>query len=85
MQTIREAIAREGVGALQAHDVRARHAGQATFIDFHLVVPGEMSVFDAHEICDRIETLLEQEIAGAIVAIHVEPETKAKRTGVVRM
>jgi cation diffusion facilitator family transporter len=85
LQTIREAIASEGAGALQAHDVKARHAGQATFIDFHLVVPGEMSVFDAHEICDRIEALLEQEIAGAIVAIHVEPESKAKKTGVVRM
>ncbi|MGE3645698.1 MAG: cation diffusion facilitator family transporter [Beijerinckiaceae bacterium] len=85
LQTIHTAIASEGAGALQAHDIKARHAGQATFIDFHLVVPGEMTVADSHDICDRIETLLEQEIAGAIISIHVEPETKAKRTGVVRV
>jgi cation diffusion facilitator family transporter len=85
LQTIREAIAREGAGALQAHDIKARHAGQATFIDFHLVVPGEMTVADSHDICDRIENLLEREILGAIVTIHVEPETKAKRTGVVQV
>jgi divalent metal cation (Fe/Co/Zn/Cd) transporter len=37
-------VAVHGEGALEAHDVRTRHAGQVTFIDFHLVVPGEMTV-----------------------------------------
>ena len=40
---------------LQAHDVRTRHAGRLTFIDFHLVVHGDKSVARAHDICDRIE------------------------------
>jgi cation diffusion facilitator family transporter len=82
---IREAIRSSGGGALQAHDIRTRHAGAATFIEFHLVVPGEMTVYEAHAICDRIEDALEAEIAGSDVLIHVEPEHKAKEKGAVAL
>ncbi|MEZ5899345.1 MAG: cation diffusion facilitator family transporter [Hyphomicrobiaceae bacterium] len=75
---IRTAIAANGDGALQAHDIRTRQAGSALFVEFHLVVPGSMSVYDAHVICDRIEDALEQEIAGSQIVIHVEPDNKAK-------
>jgi divalent metal cation (Fe/Co/Zn/Cd) transporter len=73
----------EHEGALEAHDVRTRHAGRSTFIDFHLVVPGEMPVTEAHAICDRIEAVLREEVEGAVVVIHVEPEEKAKHRGVL--
>lgn len=79
---IRTLISKHGEGALEAHDVRTRSAGQAIFIDFHLVVPGTMSVSESHEICDRLETALETSIAGAIVTIHVEPAEHAKGRGV---
>jgi len=54
LATIRRIIASEANGAVQAHDLKIRHAGSAVFIEFHLVVPGDMTVFDDHEICDRI-------------------------------
>lgn len=75
---IRAAIEANGNGALQAHDIRTRQAGRALFIEFHLVVPGTMSVYDAHVICDRLEEALEEEIEGSQVVIHVEPDNKAK-------
>lgn len=75
---IRAAIQRSGDGALEAHDVRTRQAGRAIFIEFHLVVPGTMTVNEAHAICDRLEDALEAEIEGSEVVIHVEPEYKAK-------
>ena len=53
------------------------------FIDFHLVVAGAMSVEDAHAICDRIEAKLREAVADAQITIHVEPEEKAKHTGIV--
>lgn len=80
---IRETISRNAQGALEAHDLRTRQAGRATFIDFHLVVPGALSVSEAHGICDRIEAALKSAIEGAVVVIHVEPEEKAKHNGVV--
>lgn len=83
LDRIRKVIATQAEGALEAHDVRTRHAGRMTFIEFHLVVPGKMSVNDAHLICDRIEVALRQEDAHTWVTIHVEPESKAKHHGTV--
>jgi divalent metal cation (Fe/Co/Zn/Cd) transporter len=40
-------------------------------------------VVEAHEICDRIEHMLKISVPDAMVTIHVEPEHKAKHTGVV--
>lgn len=80
---VREIISVEAVGAVEAHDLRTRHAGIATFIEFHLVVPGDLTVTAAHEMCDRIETVLKARISGCVVTIHVEPEHKAKHNGIV--
>jgi len=80
---IRAVIAESAAGAIEAHDIRTRTAGRATFIDFHLVVPSTMSVADAHRICDRIEQALEAEVEGAEVVIHVEPEGEARHRGVL--
>lgn len=83
LETVRQTIQTNAEGAIEAHDIRTRRAGPATFIEFHLVVPGEMSVETAHEICDRIEAALKATTDGARVTIHVEPEHKAKHSGIV--
>lgn len=83
LKTIRDVISDQAVGAREAHDLRTRHAGKVTFIDFHLVVAGNTTVTDAHEICDRIEHALKAKVPDAIITIHVEPEHKAKHSGVV--
>ena len=75
---IRAEIAEVGGGAAQAHDLRTRSDGRVTFIDFHLIVPGDMRVDAAHAICDRIEARLRASRPNASVTIHVEPEHKAK-------
>lgn len=82
-QEIHEAIRSTGSGAIQAHDIRTRTAGRATFVEFHLVVPGEMRVADAHAICDRIEETIRTRLPGTEAIIHVEPDEKAKATGAV--
>ncbi len=79
---IRELVAESAVGALEAHDLRTRHAGRLTFLEFHLVVPGTMTVAESHAICDRIEETLQREMAHLVVTIHVEPPEKAKHHGV---
>ena len=79
---IREAISKEAQGAIEAHDLRTRHAGRTTFIEFHLVVPGTMTVAESHAICDRVEAALKEDLQQAVITIHVEPEEKAKLEGV---
>jgi len=83
LEEIRQVIAQEATGANQAHDLRTRHAGSATFVEFHLVVPGDATVNEAHEVCDRVEAALEKLLPGSVITIHVEPENKAKRTGIM--
>jgi cation diffusion facilitator family transporter len=83
LDRIRAIIAKNADGAIEAHDIRTRASGRATFVEFHLVVPGSMAVSASHDICDRIERALKAEIANASITIHVEPEEKAKHTGIV--
>ncbi len=82
---ISRAILESGAGALQAHDIRARSTARTTFIEFHLVVSGDMSVTRSHELCDRIEAALKRDIPGASITIHVEPEEKAHAHGGIRL
>lgn len=83
LRQIRDIIADRATGALEAHDLRTRHAGSVTFIDFHLVVDGQTTVEDAHAICDRIEQSLRARLPEAQITIHVEPDHKAKHSGVL--
>ncbi|WP_315830778.1 cation diffusion facilitator family transporter [Bradyrhizobium prioriisuperbiae] len=78
---VRNIISTHANGALEAHDLRTRHAGRATFIEFHLVVPGTMTVSESHALCDQIEAALHKDIPDLIIHIHVEPEEKAKHPG----
>ncbi len=80
---IRALVAEHAEGAIEAHDLRTRHAGRLTFLEFHLVVPGSLTVSAAHIICDRIEAALKAEMEGLMITIHVEPEGKAKHLGIM--
>nr|UXE44800.1 ferrous-iron efflux pump FieF [uncultured bacterium] len=82
VRRIRELVGENAAGAIEAHDLRMRHAGRLTFLEFHLVVPGAMTVAQSHEICDRIEEALRAEMSHLVTTIHVEPEEKAKQHGV---
>jgi len=68
-------------GAIEAHDIRTRVSGPLTFVEFHLIVDGSMSVSKSHEICDRLEKSLREKIKGAQTTIHVEPDHKRKNSG----
>ncbi|WP_246710197.1 cation diffusion facilitator family transporter [Martelella soudanensis] len=73
-EALRRAIADNAAGSSDVHDLRTRRAGSAAFIDFHLVVSADMTVGEAHDICDRLEGAIKTAIPGSSLAIHVEPE-----------
>ncbi len=83
VEQVRALVGGSATGAIEAHDLRMRQAGRHTFVEFHLVVPGAMSVDEAHDICDRVEGALRAAMGSLVVTIHVEPARKAKHTGVV--
>ena len=55
------------------HALRTRKAGARRFLEFHLLVPGSMTVLESHAVCDRMEAALVAHLAKAHVTIHVEP------------
>lgn len=68
----REASAR---GAVEVRAVRFRRVGAKGFCDLRLVVPGAMSVAEAHALCDHVEARVQGDHPGVEVVIHVEPAT----------
>ena len=55
------------------HALRTRQAGASRFADFHLLVPGAMTVHDAHALAERVEAALRAAVPRVAVTIHIEP------------
>jgi cation diffusion facilitator family transporter len=54
------------------HDFRSRKAGNYNYIDFHLNLPENLTVKEAHQICDVIENDIKAKLKNTEVTIHVE-------------
>ncbi len=79
---IEQAVAGAMQGAIEVHDLRTRRGGSRAFVELHLVVPGAMSVEEAHAIATRIEEAVSKVRPGAEVTVHVEPEGELKHRGI---
>jgi divalent metal cation (Fe/Co/Zn/Cd) transporter len=53
--------------------LRTRKSGSRRFVDFHLLLPGATSVQRAHDVVERIEGQIQQQLPNTYVTIHVEP------------
>jgi cation diffusion facilitator family transporter len=73
VKRLRDVIGKHLGAGMTFHALRTRKAGARSFADFHLLVPGEMTVAAAHDVADRIESALEREAGVLEVTIHVEP------------
>src|SRR2546423_1341095 len=58
LDALRAAIRTHSPPGTDFHALRSRQAGASKFADFHLLVPGAMSVREAHDLGERIETSL---------------------------
>ena len=71
---IKEIIKKRTNKNMSFHMLRTRKTGSDREIDFHLEVPGDMHVDDAHTLCDDIEEEIKESLANVKVTIHVEPK-----------
>ena len=55
------------------HALRTRRAGSQTYIDLHLVMTRDISLEQAHHICDEVEVEIRSVLHEASVIIHAEP------------
>lgn len=70
---IADAIYRSGGVEVGYHALRTRKSGAVRFVDFHLLVPGTMTVQASHDLCCDIEENIRAALPGAQITIHVEP------------
>jgi cation diffusion facilitator family transporter len=75
---VREAIAAEGGHSF--HDLRTRRSGQSRHIDFHLTLPGDMTVEASHAIADRIEARIGTLWPRTVVTVHIEPALEVEQS-----
>ena len=73
LAVIQKAIHRQLGHEATFHQLRTRKSGPVRFIDFHLLVPGATTVQESHDLCERIEREIENELERSEVTIHVEP------------
>ena len=70
---IREQVARLQPEARSIHGMRTRKGGATRFVEFHLALPGRMTVHASHEISDAIQAMIAARYPATHVVIHVEP------------
>ncbi len=70
-----ESCARGVAGVRDVHDLRVRSAGGQLLMEIHVVVDGQMTVTDGHQIAKAVEGCLFEEIEDTTrVIIHIDPE-----------
>ncbi len=59
---------------IDIHQLRARRAGARVFIDFHLILPRDLSLEESHDEVKKLENILNDYFAGqADILIHADP------------
>ena len=57
------------------HDLRSRQSGTMAFIQLHLELDDDMSLLNAHQICDQIEASLMVAFPESEIIIHIDPQS----------
>lgn len=65
------------------HDLRTRTSGEHRFVQFHVWVPGDWTVAEAHERMDAVEEKLQHRFPRTEIIIHLDPEGHTDREGIL--
>lgn len=58
---------------IRFHALRTRQAGRRTFVSVHVLVPGEWSVKQGHDLLEQLESELREPFEQATIFTHLEP------------
>jgi|YNPMSStandDraft_2_1061718.scaffolds.fasta_scaffold02074_2 cation diffusion facilitator family transporter len=56
------------------HDIKTRKSGNIIFIDVHLELHSEITLKEAHDVCEKIENEMKNIMKDIQINIHVEPK-----------
>ena len=63
----------ETSGVLGYHDLRSRVSGARVFVEFHLELDGNSTLFETHKISDEVERKINDKLPHVHVIIHQDP------------
>lgn len=55
------------------HKLRHRHSGRYHWVDFHIMMPGQMDIDQGHRVASAIEYEIEQALGQGNATAHIEP------------
>jgi cation diffusion facilitator family transporter len=65
-------------GIADCHSVRLRYSGPQLFVDIHILVDGNQTLKDAHNLTEEIERVIQKLVPNADVTVHPEPNPEPK-------
>ena len=68
---------------ITVHDLKARTSGADTFIKFDIHFRPELTIYQAHEVCDKLEKEIHSLIPRSEIYIHSEPHKHEKEEKLV--
>jgi len=72
LDALRKALEPYLRNGVQYHALRTRQSGARRFVSLHVLVPGEWTVHDGHQLLERIEADLRRVLPNATVLTHLE-------------
>ena len=70
---IESCIVEQGYQLVDFHDLRTRKSGAQRYVELHLTVPKDVSVEEAHQVCNRLEQCIKARLPNTTITIHTEP------------
>lgn len=73
METIKKILSSHMKDGIEHHALRTRRSGGRRFVSLHILVPGQWTVKQAHDMVEAIEEEICAELPNMNVTIHFEP------------
>jgi cation diffusion facilitator family transporter len=74
LRVIEDCLGHDAHGMRGYHALRTRKSGREIHIDLHILVDPALTVSEAHLLVEHFEEHLREQVPGAIVSIHVDPD-----------
>jgi len=71
------AAAESVAGVENCHNIRARYSGAQLFVDVHVTMDGNQTLWQAHALTEETERAIQQVVADADVTVHAEPAVRS--------
>ena len=78
LQAVEAALAPFRASGVAFHALRTRQAGARQFVSIHVLVPGNWTVQQGHDLAEEVEAAIEAQLPRANVTTHIEPIEDAR-------